>query len=234
MEESMNPNFKFGRLNRRTLLSVSRAIGPVEIGIEALDDFVVKQIESQIRCFPRLHRVGFCVGLVFIELGGWIGGWGIVPFSWLKRDRATRRLYRLLHSRFTPVRLLANGLRVLVCLSAYGHSEVEQWYGFERRAWRDQRLKTRDALLASQHLDVDSDWHALTLLGDVPPTPNPLYGLENESQHPLLSWESHQLEGATTTSPFILEDYLDEDEVSTTPDPLNEVSHEDQERVLKT
>ena len=176
----MNPNFQFSMLNRRTLLAVSRAIGPIEVGVEALDIYVLEQIESQVRQFPRLHRLGFCLGLYFIELGGFIGGWGLLPFSLLKRDRATKRLYRLLHSRLTPIRLLANGLRVLVCLSAYGHTEVERWFGFERRAWRKQRIATRQVLM-----DRISPQK-------IAPVPEPLYTLNDQKQHELLSWESHQ------------------------------------------
>ena len=137
------------------------------------------------RQFPRLHRFGFCLGLYFIELGAFVGGWGLVPFSLLKRKRATKRLYRMLHSRLTPVRLLVNGLRVLVCLSAYGHTEVERWFGFERRAWRKQRVATRQALIAhskdSQMLDSSNS-----------PVPNPLFNLKDQKRVDLLSWESHQ------------------------------------------
>lgn len=203
----MNPNFKFGWLNRRTLLSISHAIAPSEIGIDTLDDHVVKQIESQVRCFPTFHRLGFCLGLVFIEWGGWLGGWGLIPFSWLPRERATRRLYRLLHSRFTPARLLANGLRVLVCLSAYGHSEVEQWFGFERRAWRDQRIKTRNRLLKTEQYSPDSDWKTLTDHNELPPIPHPLYTSSDDAKSTLLSWEAHQPEHSSSTSPFNVLDY---------------------------
>jgi hypothetical protein len=180
MESTMNPNFQFSVLNRRTLLAISRAIAPIEVGVEALDVYILEQIEAQMRQFPRLHRLGFCLGLYFIELGGFIGGWGLLPFSLLKRDRATNRLYRLLHSRLTPIRLLVNGLRVLVCLSAYGHTEVERWFGFERRAWRKQRIATRQVLM--DRVGVQ----------EIAPVPEPLYTLNDQKQRELLSWESHQ------------------------------------------
>ena len=180
----MNPNFRFGRVNRLTLLSISRAIAPIEIGVEALDIHVLEQIEAQVRQFPRLHRLGFCLGLYFIEFGAFLGGWGLLPFSMLKRKRATKRLYRLLHSRITPVRLLVNGLRVLVCLSAYGHTEVERWFGFERRAWRKQRIATRQALLKQLHHPQAAD--------SLAPVPEPLFNLQDQKHVNLLSWESHQ------------------------------------------
>ena len=208
----MNPNFRFGKLNRITLMSISRAIAPIEIGIEALDTYVLEQIEAQVRQFPRFHRLGFCLGLYFIELGAFVGGWGLVPFSLLSRKRATKRLYRMLHSRITPVRLLINGLRVLVCLSAYGHTEVERWFGFERRAWRKQRIATRKALIAR------SD-NSQTLDSLTPPIPNPLFNLKDQRSVDLLSWESHQalsnLEGQNQTqasiepkSPFKIDHYV--------------------------
>ena len=180
----MNPNFRFGRVNRLTLMSISRAIAPIEIGVGALDVHVLEQIETQVRQFPRLHRFGFCLGLYFIEFGACLGGWGLLPFSLLKRKRATKRLYRLLHSRITPVRLLVNGLRVLVCLSAYGHTEVERWFGFERRAWRTQRIATRQALLKQLHHSQVQD--------SLAPVLEPLFNLQDQKNINLLSWESHQ------------------------------------------
>ncbi len=196
----MNPNFRFGRFSRRTLSAVVRAIAPIEIGVQGLDVYVVNQIESQVRCFPRLHRLGFLIGLSFLEWGPWAGGWGFLPFSLLKRDKATQRLYKLLESRFTPVSLLVNGLRVLVCLSAYGHSEVEQWFGFERRRWRAQRIKTRQRLISSMGGEISGEHHT-----HIPPTPEALYQSSDQRRAPLLTWESHE----TVKSPFTIMEHIE-------------------------
>lgn len=232
----MNPNFRFGWHSRRTLLSITRAIAPVEIGVEALDQHVVSHIEQQIRCFPSLHRFGFILGLTFIEWGGIIGLWGLVPFSFLSREQATKRLYQLLHSRFTPARHLSNGIRVLVCLSAYGHAEVEQWFGFERRQWRKQRIQTRKLLLRKHTLESNVDHPELTWAEQVkqdklPPTPEALYTHQDEENYPLLSWDIHEdLEGqidaleaqikqskflseSQSESPFTTEEFIEPESV---------------------
>ena len=214
----MNLNFKLGRLSRRTLLSMSRAIAPVELGVKNLDEEIVNHIEHQLRRFPRIHRFGFLLGLQFVEWCAPLGGWGVIPLSFLSREQATRRLYKLLHSQCTPVRLLLNGLRVLICLSAYGNAEVEEYFGVERRRWRSQRIKTRQALLArdglldeisgiSQHQVID---HL-----DLPPVPETLYTPGDEEQIALLGWDAHEriLEETTqysAISPILIKDYVED------------------------
>lgn len=209
----MNLNYRLGPFSRRTLRSLSRAIAPVELGIRGLEERVLNDIERQLRHFPRLHRWGFIVGLCFVEWGAPLGGWGLLPLSLLKRDQATARLYKLLHSRVTPVRLFANGARVLVSLSAYGHPKVEEHFSFERLRWRAQRRATREALLERDQL-------SLTIHDEVigaqhlPPTPETLYTPLDEGQVPLLGWNAHQEISHRPTpdvnaSPFDIEDFVD-------------------------
>ena len=201
----MNPQFRFGRLTRRTMLSLSRAIGPMEIGVEGLDEHVVNHIETQLRSFPWLHRWGLLIGITFIEWGGPLGAWGLVPFSLLSRKQATNRLYLLMKSRFTPARLLVNGLRVLISLSAYSHGGVEQWFGFDRRRWRHQRVKTRASLLARDQLTSDQ-YGTLGVQTHLPPTPDALYTHRDENQITLLSWHAHEEinHASLPTSPFMI------------------------------
>ena len=214
----MNLNFKLGRLSRRTLLSMSRAIAPIEIGVKHLDEEVVHHIEHQLRRFPVLHRVGFIMGLFFVEWAAPLGGWGVTPLSLLSRERATRRLYKLLHSRFTPVRLFVNGARVLICLAAYGDPRVEAYFGFHRRAWRSQRIKTRRALLNRDGI-ADGSEDRVVDYTHIPPTPETLYSPSDQERVPLLSWDAHERVRHDrddderfvmgTGSPFNVEDFID-------------------------
>ena len=218
----MNLNFKFGRFTRRTLRSVVRAIGPVEIGIENFEESVIDQLEAQLRRFPSLHRFGLVLGLAFVEWCAPLGAWGILPFSLLSRDQATKRLYLLLESRFKPVSHLVNGLRVLVCLSAYGRTDVEQWFGFERRRWRAQRIRTRARLLSVDPISLQVDRyaydHTLSEISHFPPSPEALYLSADEAKASLLSWEAHQ----KVTSPFSVADYLDDDHEGEDQESLHE------------
>ena len=175
----MNPNFRLRGLNARTLRFATRAIAPVEPRIEHLDTIVLQSIELQLRCFPFWHRFGFLCGLHFLELGGPLGGWGVAPFSLLSRARAQRRFQRLMTSRFVPVRLFCHGLKVLVCLSVYGHSDVESYYGFPRRAWRKNRARFRETLLAQARAST-------------PKTPTALLETEWIEESSYLSWEATQ------------------------------------------
>ena len=53
-----------------------------------------------------------------------------------------------MHSHAPGVRLFCHSLKVLVCLSVYGHHEVEARFGAPRRAWRASRVALHDALVA--------------------------------------------------------------------------------------
>lgn len=187
----MSSNFRFGWLSRRTLRALSRAIGPAELKIKGLDEHVIHHLEMQLRHFPWPQRYGLIIGMQFIEWAGPLGGWGLLPYSMLTREQATKRLYRLLESRLTPVRLLVNGLRVLICLAAYSHAQVEKEFGFDRRAWRAQRVHARNALLSRDHL---REGQAFTqpLVGNLPPLPAPLYTPDDEQEHTLLAWDTHE------------------------------------------
>ena len=239
----MNLNFKLGRLSRRTLLSMSRAIAPVELDIKNLDEDIVNHIEHQLRRFPSAHRFGFLLGLHFVEWAAPLGGWGVIPLSFLSREQATRRLYKLLQSNFTPVRLFLNGARALICLSAYGHAQVEEYFGVDRRQWRSQRVKTRRALLARDGIQDDrsgvSDYRVIDY-SELPPVPETLYTPSDEEQVSLLSWSAHSLilkeihghtPHSTPISPFLIEDYVEstcrsdtEDEGGMIVVPIEEVN----------
>jgi len=135
-------------LNRVTLRSAAIAIGPSdELAPPKLEEHVARELELQILAFPLWHRVGFRIGLVFLELGAALGAWGVLPFSWLSRAQAGARFEAMMHSALPPVRLFCHSLKMLVCLSAYGHPEVEERLGFPRRRWRESRVALHDKLV---------------------------------------------------------------------------------------
>lgn len=132
--------------NAVTLKAAARAIGPSGPP-EGLDEHVLEELEAQLRAFPFWHRLGFRVGLVFLELGAPLGAWGLRPFSLLSRSKAGERFEAMMHSHAPGVRLFCHSLKVLVCLSVYGHPEVEARFGAPRRAWRASRVALHDALV---------------------------------------------------------------------------------------
>ena len=135
-------------LNRVTLRTAALAIGPSDALAPAqLEEHVVRELELQLLAFPLWHRVGFRLGLVFLELGAVLGAWGVLPFSCLGRAQAGARFERMMHSTISPVRLFCHSLKMLICLSAYGHPEVEERLGFPRRRWRESRVALHDKLV---------------------------------------------------------------------------------------
>ena len=179
------PSFRLGPLSARTLRATVRAVGPrPPLAPAGIEEHALADIERQLRRFPLWHRVGIIAGLAFIEWGGPLGAWGLVPFSLLSAEGAAARYEALMHSAFPPARLLTHSLKALICLSVYGHARVEEGLGFERRRWRRQRLATREALTA--HIS------ARALTGAEPPTPAALTPADLISGAAYLAWEAHE------------------------------------------
>jgi hypothetical protein len=148
----MNLDYRFSSYTHRILFKAASAI------IGHWDDFddqqrqyilyqAVNRIEHQLRFFPWEHRLSFVFGLWFLELGGFLGFWGILPFSLLSQEKAEHRIKKLNESSFRLAHLLIQGIKVLVCLSAYSHPDIEKYLGMERRRWRKQRIALRNELV---------------------------------------------------------------------------------------
>jgi hypothetical protein len=148
----MNPNFKFSKYQAHILSkATSSMIGEWPQIDPKTQEMIIYQsvmsIETQLRHFPWEHRLSFIFGLYFLEFGGFLGAWGILPFSLLKPKQAERRLKALFDSDFILSRLLIKGIKVLVCLSAFSHPDLEKHLGMERRKWRENRVAKRNQLV---------------------------------------------------------------------------------------
>ena len=173
----MNPSFRF-RFLRKTVLACSQAIGPRDLNIPHLDETVLNTLEHQLKFFPFWHRLVFLLGLSFLEWGMWFGGWGLIPLRFLSPQRAEERIMILSESRIHPLRFFIHGLKVLICLAAYTHPKVEAEFGFERRRWRENRVKLKD------HLEWSSQNHFSVL----PSPPQVLIPPSTLSSEEYLKW----------------------------------------------
>ena len=143
----MSPNFKLTWLTRKTLESIVCVIAPYDKNLSQFAGDITDQLEIQLRAFTPYHRWGIVIGLLFIEVGGIIGAWGLLPFSTLSRKAAIHRFEKLSRSRIPPVRLLCHALKVLICLAVYSHPKIERQFASPRRQWIQNRRLFRNELL---------------------------------------------------------------------------------------
>jgi hypothetical protein len=199
----MNPNFRF-RFLKKTVLACIQAIGPRDLNIKGLDHHVLQTLEHQLKCFPFWHRVGFLLGLSFLEWGMILGGWGFIPLRFLSPDQAQNRIMILSKSTLHPLRFFIHGLKVLICLAAYTHPKVEEHFGFERRRWRANRIQFHDQLEWSTY--PQNHVH----LPSYPPTPTALASKEVIDPDQYLAWDAQSLLPVSTplesvaSSPFYI------------------------------
>ncbi|MEE2644962.1 MAG: hypothetical protein VYD19_08520 [Myxococcota bacterium] len=168
------------------LIALSRAIGPrwegapPHLAVESAE-----RVAVQLSAFPPIQRFAFQIGLLFLEWGAPIGGWGLRPLSWLSAEEAERRLERMAASRLAPIRLLLMGCKVLVSLHSYSDPRVEARLGFQRQRWRTGRLAFRNQLLVEGDRNSEPE----------PAQPEPLLDALPHRIGPMdyLSWDAEQL-----------------------------------------
>ena len=177
------PQDRLWRLCWSPLVAVSHAMGPRWPGMPSdLAEESAKRLAVQLSLFPPLQRFGFQLGLLFLEWGAPLGAWGVRPLSQLSPEAAERRLQRMLHSRFPPVRLLLTGCKILISLHSYSDPRVEAALGFRRTEWRRTRLELRNELLKAS-------------TSESPPLPNALTDVLPEAppEEHYLDWDAAQL-----------------------------------------
>lgn len=170
-----------GRL-RRTARTLVAAMVPRWDDFERdITEEVLDEVEGLIRQMPLFNQVGLSLMLTGLEFaGGPLALDGVRPLSSLDHARAVERIERLADHPIPQVRMLPMLLGTLISFSAYSREDVEAHLGLQRRAWRRDRRKLREALV-----QIDAGKRAA---GEAaPPTPTPLGG------EPLVTPETYLL-----------------------------------------
>ena len=104
-------------------------------------------VECLVRGYPPMIRFGVVLMLFFVELGGIVTLTGVLPFSLLSKQRATRRLERWVDHPLALVRNIPKFLKILICFNIYCRPDVEEFLGAPRRPWRGNRQVFRQRLI---------------------------------------------------------------------------------------
>jgi hypothetical protein len=122
---------QLGRWSRRTLRAVAEVVTPREHGAPPPDlDGIVAFADDWVRYMPRLFRVLFPVGLMILELGAFLLGPSLVPFSFMSLERRRRYVAAFAHGRSALRRDLIKGIKGLCLLQYYSDPKVSAQLGY--------------------------------------------------------------------------------------------------------
>jgi hypothetical protein len=121
----------FGRLPAPVANSITVTLGRIVSVLRPYEgiydvDVSDRTLATMLRFVPHMAgpvRVGFPLGLLLIEFGAPLFGFGLTRFRSMKRARAISYLERIGRGA-EPFRMLFDGLRVLVLLSFYQQPEI--------------------------------------------------------------------------------------------------------------
>jgi hypothetical protein len=107
------------------LRAVIDALRPRGHGFDqAIDEYVLLEIDRTLPCLPLLTRLSLPVGLRLLEWGPPLFSRRRRRFTALDRQEARTYLQGWLDSRLAPRRFLVFGLRALIFLAFYQHPSV--------------------------------------------------------------------------------------------------------------
>jgi hypothetical protein len=120
-----------GRWSRRALGALAEAVLPDDPDAPRIDPRqVVALIDDWVRYMPRLFRLAFPVGLMLLELGAFVIGPSLVPFSFMSPARRKRYVGKWVHGAARIQRDLIKAVKGLVLLAYYSDARVMAYLGY--------------------------------------------------------------------------------------------------------
>jgi len=123
---------QLGAWSRRTLRALGEVVVPrggeaPEVSLDALLAFA----DDWVRYMPRLFRLLFPIGLLVLELGAFVLGPSLVPFSFMSLEKRQRYVAKWVHGRSTLRRDLIKGVKGLFLFAYYSDAKVAAQLGYQ-------------------------------------------------------------------------------------------------------
>jgi hypothetical protein len=121
-----------GPWSRRVVRAVAEVVTPhVDGAPEVETDRIVNFIDDWVPHMPRLFRLLFPVGLMLLELGAFVLGPSLVPFTLMRRARRERYVRAWVSARWHLQRDLIKALKGLCLLCYYSDPRVGKHLGYQ-------------------------------------------------------------------------------------------------------
>jgi hypothetical protein len=120
-----------GPWSRRTLRALAEVVTPHVAGApEVPAAEIVDFVDDWVRYMPKLFRLLFPVGLMMLELGAFLLGPSLVPFSLMSAERRARYVNGWVHAGWRLRRDLIKGVKGLVLVKYYSDPRVCAYLGY--------------------------------------------------------------------------------------------------------
>ncbi|HZS38580.1 MAG TPA: hypothetical protein VFF06_17210 [Polyangia bacterium] len=120
-----------GRWSRRVVRALAEVVKPFGDGAPTVDtEEIVEFVDDYVRHMPRLLRVLFPVGLMMLELGAFVLGPSLVPFSAMSAARRLRYVQSWVDAGWRLRRDLIKAVKGLVLIKYYSDPRVTAYLGY--------------------------------------------------------------------------------------------------------
>jgi hypothetical protein len=125
------PRPQLGAWSRRALRALAEVVIPSGPDAPSVDlDGILAFADDYVRYMPRLFRLLFPVGLMMLELGAFVLGPSLVPFSAMSLERRRRYVGGWVRSRSALRRDLIKGVKGLCLFAYYSDPKVAASLGY--------------------------------------------------------------------------------------------------------
>jgi hypothetical protein len=120
-----------GRWSRRIARALTEVVVPTGPGAPTVPtDQIVDFIDDWVRFMPRLFKLLFPVGLLLLELGAFVMGPSLVPFTLMSPARRARYIDGWVKARWRLQRDLIKAVKGLVLMAWYSDPRVGAYLGY--------------------------------------------------------------------------------------------------------
>jgi hypothetical protein len=144
------PRRNLGPWSRRVVRALAEVVLPFGEGAPTVDaEEIVEFVDAYVHHLPRLLRLLFPVGLMMLELGAFVLGPSLVPFSAMSRGRRLRYVQSWIDASWRLRRDLIKAVKGLVLIKYYSDPRVQAYLGY--------RPEEHVALVSAERLKRHAD-----------------------------------------------------------------------------
>jgi hypothetical protein len=127
---------------------------PPDLLIHGRDDQLITRMTLILREFPRLQRLGFVLGILFFDYAPFLFGCGARRFVNLPPTVQQDYVQRWLDCRSSVLRETCKGIRGLVLVCYFSHTDIWKYIGYDPVGHVHERIRLRRELTGQSIPDL--------------------------------------------------------------------------------
>lgn len=151
-----NDSFHVSARIKNILLAVAATLvkDPADLVIHNRDDRLITRIETILHHFPALQRFFMCLGILAFDRLPFFWGYGLRRFVNLREDMRKDYAHAWMHSRFVLLHELFKGIRGLVLVCYFSHTDIWNYIGYTPHSYVSDRINLRRQITSEKIPDL--------------------------------------------------------------------------------